>query len=103
MPRRLSIYYLNQDLLRDDGGLNRLGEMYTGAKTIHTEAITSSTTSAYQTFNGADSTAQTPATTWPALAGSAFKLQLGAIGSGWLLISTVIPLGCSIGILWSVL
>ena len=74
--------------------------MYTGAKTIHTEAITSSPTNAYQTFNGADSTTQAPATTWATLAGSA--LQLGAIGSGWLLISTMITLGCSFGTLWTV-
>lgn len=95
-------FILNQDLLQDDGGLNQLGEMYTGAKTIHTGAITSSPTSAYQTFNGADSTA--PATTWATLAASGSALQLGAIGSGWfkLLISTIIPLGCSIGALWTV-
>ena len=99
MPRFLKLF-LYQDLLQDDGGLNQLGETYTGARTIHTEPITSSTTSAYQTFNGADSTTQTPATTWATLAGSA--LQLGAIDSGWLLISTIILLGCSLGTLWTV-
>ena len=45
-----------------------MGEMYTGAKTIHTEIIISGPTSAYQTFNGADSPTQAPATTWAALA-----------------------------------
>ena len=99
MPRFYKLF-LNKDLLQDDGGLNQLGEMYTGARTIHTEPITSSTTSAYQTFNGADSTTQTPATTWATLAGSA--LQLEAIDSGWLLISTIILLGCSLGTLLTV-
>ena len=101
-PKQLTIprFNLNQDLLRDDGGLNQLGEMYTGAKTIHTEAITSSPTNVYQTFNGADSTTQAPATTWATLAGSAS--QLGAIDSGWLLIFTMIPLACFFGTLRTV-
>ena len=88
------------DLLRDDGGLNRLGEIYTGAKTIHTEVITSNPTSAaYQTFNGADSPTQVPATTWAALAGSAS--QKGGIGSDWLLTSAMVSLGCFFGAFWT--
>jgi hypothetical protein len=90
---------IHYNLLQDDGGLNQLGEMYTGAKTIHTEAITSGPINSYQTFNGADSPTQVPAATWAPLAGSA--LQRGAIGSRWLLISVMMPLGRFLGALWT--
>lgn len=56
------------DLLRDDGGLNALGELYVGAKTVRTENVTTSN-GATQTLNGADIPNQAVPTDWSALPG----------------------------------
>lgn len=85
---RLSLIFKIKDLLQDDGGLNQLGELYTGATTIHTEVITAS---GYQTFDGADTPMQTPVTSWPVLAVSAS--QQVAIGFKWVFICVMMLFG----------
>lgn len=85
---------LDYNLLQDDGGLDQLGQMYTGANTTYTGVIASTS---FQTFNGGNGPTQAPALT----AGS--TLQKGALGSKWLLIPAMIPLGCFFGALWTVL
>jgi len=65
-------YHLrHSDLLDQNGGLNALGEIYVGARTIHTQVVTAPPTSAYKTFNGADNPTQLPATSWAPLPNSA--------------------------------
>jgi len=58
------------DMLDNDGGLNALGQLYTGAQTIHTSVITSAPSSVYMTLSGSDIPGQAPASTWAPLAGS---------------------------------
>jgi hypothetical protein len=53
------------DLLRQDGGLNALGELYVGAKTIHTQILSDTAYSGYRTVNGADLPNQPLVTAWP--------------------------------------
>ncbi|TEB38559.1 hypothetical protein FA13DRAFT_1784879 [Coprinellus micaceus] len=45
---------VHYNLLRQDGGLNALGELYVGAKTIHTQILSDTAYSGYRTVNGAD-------------------------------------------------
>ena len=58
-------------MLTDDGALNALGQLYTGAKTVHTENVTSGPTATYNTVNGADNPTFAPASTFPAVFSSA--------------------------------
>ncbi|KAG5652200.1 hypothetical protein H0H81_005935 [Sphagnurus paluster] len=64
---RANAYY---NLLGDDGSLNTLGQIYVGAKTVHTQIVTQPPTKSYQTVNGADSPTQGLVTTYPAAAHS---------------------------------
>ena len=57
--------YLSLDLLRQDGGLNALGELYVGAKTVHTQILSDTGYSGYRTVNGADLPNQPLVTAWP--------------------------------------
>ena len=52
------------DLLDDVGGLNQLGQIYTGASTIHTEAAPSPD-DGYTTMYGADDPAYPHVTVFP--------------------------------------
>jgi len=54
------------NLLDNEGGLNELGELYTGVQTIHTQIITQPPTKSYQTASGADNPTQGLVTTYPA-------------------------------------
>ncbi|KAF6754222.1 glycosyl hydrolase catalytic core-domain-containing protein [Ephemerocybe angulata] len=56
---------IHYNLLKDDGGLNALGELYTGAKTVHTEIVSDAAFAEYQTVVGTDTAGQPLVTSWP--------------------------------------
>ncbi|CAA7265847.1 unnamed protein product [Cyclocybe aegerita] len=83
------------NLLREDGGLNALGELYIGAKTVHTQNVTEPP-STLRTVNGADNPTQAPASTWAPYPSSAPSL------GGWklqLIIAAMTLLSCYLGVL----
>lgn len=87
-------------MLTDDGALNPLGELYTGANTVHTEVVTAGPTATYNTVNGADNPTFAPASTFPAVFNSAISTR-GSLFSGIPLgfLVTSVLIGFS-GILW---
>ncbi|KAJ3516261.1 hypothetical protein NLJ89_g1236 [Agrocybe chaxingu] len=83
------------NLLREDGGLNALGELYIGAKTVHTQNVTEPP-STLRTVNGADNPTQAPASTWAPYPSSSHTL------GGWKLQLTTAAmtlLSCCLGVL----
>lgn len=88
-------------MLTDDGALNALGQLYTGAKTVHTEVV-AGPTNTYITLNGADNPTQLPATTWAALLNSA-PSTLGSIPSAiQLLLLAALPFFSGfLGLTWT--
>jgi hypothetical protein len=86
------------DLLRSDGGLNALGELYLGAKTVHTQNLTAPT-STYKTVNGADIPNQGPPTAWPVVSSASRSLRTVALSSQSLL-ATVTSIICFFGAQW---
>lgn len=90
-------------MLDQDGGLNALGQLYTGAKTVHTEVVTSAPTPTYNTVNGADNPTQAPATTWPSLLNSASSRR-PSVPTGLQLFSLAMALVCGFfGLMWTAL
>jgi hypothetical protein len=87
------------DLLRDDGGLNALGELYLGAKTVHTQNLTAPS-STYKTVNGADIPNQGPPTAWPVVNSASRPLLTVALPSQSLL-ATVMLIVCFFGAQWN--
>ncbi|KIM47691.1 glycoside hydrolase family 128 protein [Hebeloma cylindrosporum] len=75
---------VHYNLLRGDGGLTPLGELYLGAKTVHTQNITEPT-STYKTVNGADIPNQGPPTAWPVVNSASRPLLTVAMSSQSLL------------------
>lgn len=91
---------VHYNLLRQDGGLNPLGQLYLGAGTIHTENVTGPPTSVLQTFNGVDNPTQAPASTWPAM--SAASRRYGSPETG--VMFTFFTLGSILfGAVWTLL
>ncbi|KAG5643544.1 hypothetical protein DXG03_000685 [Asterophora parasitica] len=68
-PREDAIY----NLLGDDGGLNKLGQIYVGAKTTHTQIVSKAPTKSYHTVNGADLPSQGIVTTYASVANAAVR------------------------------
>jgi len=78
-------------MLRADGGFNALGELYFGAKTVHTENVTSSTpTTTLHTVNGADNPTQLPATTWAPLSGDGMRTVSASGAQIWIIEFTLL-------------
>ncbi|PPQ69439.1 hypothetical protein CVT25_004831 [Psilocybe cyanescens] len=94
---------VHYNMLNDDGSLNALGQLYTGAKTIHTEIITSAPTSTYKTVNGADNPTQAPATTWPSLLSSAPSTRGSVPASLQLFILVLSLVSGFFGLIWTAL
>jgi len=69
------------NLLSDDGGLNKLGELYTGVKTIHTQVVTQAPTKSYQTVYGSDNPSQALVTTYPAVTFNASPRRWNVLGT----------------------
>lgn len=74
-------------MLREDGGLNALGELYTGAKTVHTEYVKDAALEGYKTVDGADVVNQPLATSWPVSTAAS-----GASSSRWVIFGTDTPI-----------
>ena len=69
-------------MLREDGGLNALGELYFEAGTVHTHIYSDTRYAGYKTYYGADNAGQGQPTSFPALYGAASSSRniLGAGG-----------------------
>jgi len=92
------------NLLGDDGSLNVLGQMYVGAKTVHTEVVSRPATKTYQTVNGADNPTQALVTTYAAAPNAAIRGQniFGSeTGSHSICLSLAI-LASVVGTVWTV-
>ncbi|KAG6813247.1 hypothetical protein H0H92_012884 [Tricholoma furcatifolium] len=61
------------DLLGDNGSLNALGQLYVGAKTVHTQIVTQAPTPTYSTVFGADNPTQGLVTTYAAYPNGAVR------------------------------
>jgi len=85
------------NMLTDDGALNDLGMLYTGANTVHTEVVTAGPTPTYNTVNGADNPTQAPATTWPVL----FNSAKGRGSTAWGLQLLLLVMSLASGFLWA--
>ncbi|KAH9486438.1 Alkali-sensitive linkage protein 1 [Psilocybe cubensis] len=93
---------VHYNMLDDNGGLNALGQLYLGAKTVHTEVVTSAPTPTYHTVNGADNPTQAPATTWPALLNSSPRRV--SVPEGLQLLSLLTAMaGILFGLMWNAL
>ncbi|KAJ2930622.1 hypothetical protein H1R20_g6470, partial [Candolleomyces eurysporus] len=77
---------VHYNLLREDGGLNALGELYTGAKTVYTQYIKDTTFEGYKTVDGADIPNQPLVTSWPV-----YMTASGARPSRWVILGTDTP------------
>ncbi|EAU92344.1 glycosyl hydrolase 53 domain-containing protein [Coprinopsis cinerea okayama7 len=78
---------VHYNMLRADGGLNALGELYIGAETVHTHVI--DPFAGYKTFDGADYAGQPIITTFPALYGAA-HCRRAVFGQGGLTLLAVL-------------
>lgn len=67
------------DLLGGDGSLNALGQIYVGAKTVHTQIVPTKT---FTSVNGADNPTQGLVTTFPSFPNAALRrwILFGAEG-----------------------
>ncbi|KAG6817584.1 hypothetical protein H0H87_006961 [Tephrocybe sp. NHM501043] len=68
-PRETGIY----NLLGEDGSLNTLGQMYVGAKTVHTQIVTQAPTKTFTSVNGADNPTQGLVTTYASVPNGATR------------------------------
>jgi hypothetical protein len=92
------------NLLGDDGSLNKLGQIYVGAKTVHTQIVSKAPTKSYQTVNGADSPTQGLVTTYASISNGAvhgwnvfgMEARRQVVGVGFALV------GCVVGAVWTI-
>ncbi|KAG5340491.1 hypothetical protein C0989_001398 [Termitomyces sp. Mn162] len=93
-PKNTGIY----NLLGDDGSLNTLGQLYVGAKTIHTQIVSQAPTKTFTSASGVDNPTQGLVTMYSAYPNSAlrrwnifgvegisfgFALLASAVGAVW--------------------
>ncbi|RDB28679.1 Alkali-sensitive linkage protein 1 [Hypsizygus marmoreus] len=91
------------NLLGEDGSLNTLGQIYVGAKTVHTQVITQPPTKSFRTVNGADSPTQSLVTTYAAYNGSPHQWNILGVEA----ISQMLGFGtalaaCVVGAVWTI-
>ncbi|KAG6841565.1 hypothetical protein C0991_009600 [Blastosporella zonata] len=100
-PRQGEIY----NLLGDDGSLNTLGQMYVGAKTIHTQVVSQAPTKTFTSVNGADNPTQGLVTTYASFPNGAARgwSVFGAEHGSQTLGITCALIACAVGVVWTAL
>jgi hypothetical protein len=92
------------NLLGDDGSLNKLGQMYVGAKTVHTQIVSKPPTKSYRTVNGADNPTQGLVTTYASVPNGAIHgwNVFGMEARSQAFCSILALVGCVTGALWTI-
>ncbi|KAG6911304.1 hypothetical protein DXG01_002143 [Tephrocybe rancida] len=91
------------DLLGEDGSLNNLGQMYVGAKTVHTQIVTQAPTKTFTSVNGADNPTQGLVTTYASVPNGAVRVWsiFGPEQGSQTLGLSFALIACAIGAVWT--
>lgn len=87
------------DLLDADGGLSALGQLYVGAKTVHTQVVTQAPTPTFTTINGGYNPTQGIVTTYAASPSYAIR-QWTVLGRETLGLGAILA-GAIVGAIWT--